>query len=110
MNGSKRKGALENGLELNPVFKGINRLEILNGIQGVLTSEHDRSTVCKSLSHLARYLFTMLSISFLGRNYSLYKPTYFLLLLFWGFSPKRSPLLSYKKLSVYAHIGTYMYA
>ena len=41
MNGSKRKGALENGLELNPVFKGINRLEILNGIQGVLTSEHD---------------------------------------------------------------------
>ena len=36
MYGLRTKGAPESGMELNPVFKEINRLKILNGIKGVV--------------------------------------------------------------------------
>lgn len=36
--GSRSKGAPGSGKELNPVFNEINRLKVLNGIKGVVTS------------------------------------------------------------------------
>jgi hypothetical protein len=41
MYGSRIKEAPGSGMELNPVFKEINTLKILNGIKGVVTSRQD---------------------------------------------------------------------
>lgn len=39
MYGSRVKAAPGSGMEQNPVFKQINRLKILNGIKGMMTSD-----------------------------------------------------------------------
>ena len=43
---SKSKEAPENGVKLNPEFKEINRLKILNKIKGVVTSGQDSTQLC----------------------------------------------------------------
>ena len=45
MYGSRIKGATGSGKELNPLFKEINRLKILNGIKGVIASDQDPTQI-----------------------------------------------------------------
>jgi hypothetical protein len=66
MYGSRVKGAPGNGTKPNPLFKYINRLKILNGIKGVVTSWQDPTQlsfhlveVCSPRDIATYFIFSM---------------------------------------------------